>query len=245
MPRYKLSTLPQYSLANLPSPVNIRTGTAYEISDYGGNIATVVAGAWRFEYPFRTTWAGRPPVSIVPAGTELQVTDYANQKWISDGTYWRPAQGRVSIAGGDGNPVAVLSGVGAGVFTLPAITLPVGMLFDGCRVVTESLVKRTTSVAAYSAMSYIGTSGSPSDTNIGILSQSGPANACTRLHSIAVISADSIITSKYTGPHQTNSSSAEISAFNPAVALKVSFGVAFANVGDTFHLQHYKVSLEA
>ena len=80
-------SLQQKSLAALPSAVGLRTGSAYEITDYGGNIATAVNGVWRFEYPFRTTWANRPPVNLVPAGTELQVTDYANQKWISDGLY--------------------------------------------------------------------------------------------------------------------------------------------------------------
>ena len=78
--------LPQKALAALPPSASLPTGTQYEVTDYGGNVAIVINGAWRFVAPFRTKWADRPPVGIVPAGTELQVTDYANQKFISDGT---------------------------------------------------------------------------------------------------------------------------------------------------------------
>lgn len=137
MPKYKLPLLIPSTLAGLPSPVGLLTGTAFEITDYGGNIATVVNGVYRFEYPFRTTWANRPAVGLVPIGTELQVTDYTNQKWINDGTYWRQAQGRVTIGGAAGSlasPLAVLSSVGT--FTMPGgnLKIPAGMIIPGMRV---------------------------------------------------------------------------------------------------------------
>ena len=93
MPIHRLSGLIGFPLAGLPSATSLATGTSFEITDYGGNVVVAVNGQWRFELPFRTTWAGRPAAGLVPVGTELQVTDYANQKFISDGTYWRPAQG--------------------------------------------------------------------------------------------------------------------------------------------------------
>ena len=133
MPKYKLPFFTPSTLARLPSSVRLLTGTVFEITDYGGNIATAVNGVWLFEYPFCTTWANRPPVNLVPAGTELQVTDYANQKFISDGTYWRPAQGRVTIVqkwGSYEKPLATLQTVATGQFTIPGGNplIPAGMI---------------------------------------------------------------------------------------------------------------------
>jgi hypothetical protein len=80
-----------YSIENLPPPATIRTGTTVVVTTpTGENIATVVNGAFHYLMPFVTNWAGRPSASSVPAGTELQVTDYGNQKWVSDGVDWKP-----------------------------------------------------------------------------------------------------------------------------------------------------------
>ena len=150
---------PKVLLASLPSAALFQSITCYEISDYGGNIATVVNGAWRFEYPFRTTWAGRPPVGLVPAGTELQVTDYNNQTWVCDGTYWRPAQGRVTIygaVGGPSSPIAVLSAVGA--FTIPGgnAKVPAGMIIPGMRVCACSQYRKSGGTASMSVNTRLG-----------------------------------------------------------------------------------------
>ena len=144
MPIHQLSGLVNLQLSSLPPAVGLRSGTAYEITDYGGNIATVVAGAWRFEYPFRTTWANRPAVGLVPAGTELQVTGYANQKWISDGAYWRPAQGRAILKElhgliAAGRQIAQLSGVSSGIFTIPGgCKIPAGMVIPHSRLYVQA-----------------------------------------------------------------------------------------------------------
>jgi len=143
--------VPSYTVATLPDPASLDTGTQAEVVDCGGNIATVVAGAWRFEYPFRTTWANRPPVNLVPAGTELQVTDYANQKWISDGINWRPAQGRAIITQQHGNttqPLATLSGITQGYFTIPGGNpiIKGGMILHHSRVYIEILVSNPSGI---------------------------------------------------------------------------------------------------
>ena len=185
-----------------------------------------------------------PAASISP-GTTCMVKDYAYQRWVWDGTYWKPMQGRARINGGNGSPLATLSGIASGLFALPAITIPVGMFFDGATIRAEVMLKKTTSTATWGAMAYIGPLGTSSDLNFGIISNSAPANACTRLSSVAVITSGSILGSRYTGPHGVDTGAASVAAVSMATDLKVSLGVAFANVADTFHLQSYLVTLEA
>lgn len=154
-------------LASLPPAAGKRTGLAYEITNYGGNIATVVAGAWRFELPFRTTWANRPPANLVPSGTELQVTDFNNQKWISDGAVWRPAQGRVVIYSKTveslATPLAVLSATG--IFALPggAPKIPAGMIIPQMKVCVCTQYRKYGTAGSASVNSKLGTTGGFTD----------------------------------------------------------------------------------
>lgn len=161
-----LTRLKPKTLEGLPSAVGLKTGTAYEITNYGGNIAVAVNGAWRFEFPFRTTWAGRPAVGLVPAGTELQVTDINNQKFISDGTVWRPAQGRAMLAllsGSISMPLATLSAVG--IFSLPGggTKIPAGMIIPNSRVCASVQFRKYGSAASMSVNAKIGTTNSSAD----------------------------------------------------------------------------------
>lgn len=150
-------------LETLPSAAGKRTGTAYEITNYGGNIAVAVNGAWRFSFPFRTTWASRPPANLVPVGTELQVTDYLNQKFISDGTYWKPAQGRVmlyeKVTDSLATPLAVLSATG--IFALPggAPKIPAGMITPQMKVCVMTQYRKFGTAASASVNSKLGTTG--------------------------------------------------------------------------------------
>lgn len=161
MPIYKLPFFPPRLLADLPSSIGLPTGTSFEITNYGGNIATAV------NYPFRTTWAGRPAVNLVPVGTELQVTDYADQKWISDGSYWRPAQGRVQlyakVTESLATPLAIISA--AGIFALPggAPKIPAGMIIPQMKVCVCTQYRKYGTAASASVNSKIGTTGTFSD----------------------------------------------------------------------------------
>ena len=151
------SSISSFTVATLPNPATLPTGASFAITDYGGNIATAVGGQWRFEFPFRTTWANRPPVNLVPVGAELQATDYANQKWVSDGTYWRPAQGRVLIkqmSGLQSTPVASLSGITSGTLSIPGgnPSIKAGMIAPHSRVIIQHKLMRNGSAAG--AISY-------------------------------------------------------------------------------------------
>lgn len=250
------SSLAPKTLAGLPNPAGLRTGASFAVTDYGGNIATVVAGAWRFEYPFRTTWAGRPAVGLVPAGTELQVTDYANQKWINDGASWRPAQGRAlvkNIFGTIATPLAVITGVTAGAFSLPGgnIRIPAGMIAPNSRVIVSHTARRTTSAATANLVCYLGTAGNQADT--GIVSQNLAATA--NLDIVACSGArfgtskTTMVCSNYLSEYTTTTGAGVATDrtfnVNTDADMFVSFGVISANIADSFGLVSYSVSLEA
>ena len=84
------------------------------IDSGGGGVTTVL-------------WANRPSAALVRPGTEIVVSDYGYQKWVSDGTYWRPAQGRATIKDlfglvATGGHIAQISGTTAGLFAIPAVS---------------------------------------------------------------------------------------------------------------------------
>lgn len=248
---------PKVLLASLPSAALFQSVTCYEISDYGGNLAVAVNGAWRFEYPFRTTWAGRPAVGLVPTGTEIVVSDYGYQKWVSDGTYWRPAQGSALIAQKHGTataPVAVLSATTAGVFTLPGgkIAIPAGMITPHSRLAGMALMKKVGGTAsAYFGIRF-GTTGTSADSLVGGITSyiyhgsEVSVNTSARIGDIALNSFTSMITigdgvtAAVTGTSVLQSANLDHSA-----GQFVSFVVTSGNVADVYNLLGYTVTLEA
>ena len=113
------------------------------------------------------TWANRPAANSVPIGTEFVATDYANQKFISDGTYWRPAQGRVQIYAkvteSLATPLAVLSATG--IFALPggAPKIPAGMIIPQMKVGVCTQYRKYGTAASASVNSKLGTTGTFTD----------------------------------------------------------------------------------
>ena len=248
MPRYKLSTLIKYPLASLPSATGLATGTSFEITDYGGNIAVAVNGQWRFELPFRTTWAGRPPVSAVPAGTELQVTDYANQKWINDGTYWRPAQGRVII----GNSVtpSVVTGAADMMFTLPTNfkRIPAGMLIPGSRVMFYAEFIKSGANGALTPYIRIGTSDSYSDTVVYGVGVPNTNNMLVRASGNVLIGNDGLFdysTSAVVSPGNGTQFMRSSANFDINADMFMSVHIRGASAADSFTLMSTSIILEA
>ena len=204
---------PRVPLASLPSAALFQAITRYEISDYGGNIATAVGGVWRFEFPFRTTWANRPPVNLVPIGTELQVTDYASQKWICDGTYWRPAQGRVTIGqqwGRVGQPLASLSGSAS--FTIPGGNplIRAGMIIPHSRVYCETFVRKDGVNAAANFYGWLNIVGAVAPGTAFLTSSINNTNLqCARYFASAKFGTarNSFFTEQHTAPANQNTNS--------------------------------------
>lgn len=251
-----LTRLKPRALAALPSAVVLRAGTAYEITDYGGNVAVAVNGAWRFEFPFRTTWANRPPVGLVSPGTELQATDYDNQKWVCDGTYWRPAQGRVLLDqqwGYNTSPLAVIMNSANGVFAVPGGN----PIVRACMLIPHStlhcyhVTRKIGANGNCGINSRLGTSGTTGDCVIATATTS----ASTSLDTTAGAARVGNLTNKmysiqWIGSGVSQGSTTSVgndgsTNFNTAADMQVSFHVTSANAADTFNLLGYEVWLEA
>ena len=248
------SSLQQKSLAALPSAAGLATGTSFEITNYGGNIATVVAGAWRFEYPFRTTWAGRPPVGLVPVGTELQVTDYANQKWINDGTVWRPAQGRILLAqkNADGyGSIAVLTGVTSGEWAITKPILKGGMGVPGAKLRVEGLVIKVGTSGTFIPAAYLGTTGSmatdPAIGSVGATLSTDAAGIRWDMYACFGSNENTYLRSGSIAPQGQIQGNIIVQSVNVNTAsdMSVTFGMASGFATDAFHLKSYAVWLEA
>lgn len=251
-----LTRLKPRALAALPSAVGLRTGTAYEITDYGGNIAVAVNGTWRFEFPFRTTWAGRPPVNLVSPGTELQATDYANQKWICDGPYWRPAQGRVSIGAQWGSyltPLAVLQNVTSGIFTIPNGNPKVsaGMIIPGSTLRIKPVVKKMGANGTVVFAAHLGTTATSADAVVATGTSTAVTNLDINLSGAAHFSGiqNRLCSIQWVGDGTSQASTAGAGNdgtynINTTVDQFVIFRCYSGNTSDIYNLIGYEVSLE-
>ena len=253
-----LTRLKPRTLAGLPSATGMRTGTAFAVTDYGGNIATAVNGVWRFEYPFRTTWGGRPAVGLVPAGTELQVTDYDNQKWVCDGTYWRAAQGRAVIKDlfgllATGGHVAQISGATAGLFAIPAggCKIPAGMIIPHSRLYIQADGIKSGANGTASFIVYLGATNSVADSlaiNQGV-SIGNNTNALATTAARFGTATDRYNSRNWQGEGVSSASqismSDRIGNVNTNADMFVNVGVAAANAADVFNLTALQVVLES
>ena len=205
---------------------------------------------------FRGTWASRPSPSTVPVGSEFIATDYANQKWVNDGTYWRPAQGRAllkMLCAPLATPLAIFTGGTAGLFTLPGgpVKIPAELIPQNSKIVVSASYRRTTAVVALNTLIYLGTTATNSD--VGILSQSIAATvnqdavACgaARFGS----SKTTLTTSNWISDYNTASAATVASDrsinINTDADMYVTLGISGANVADSVALISVSVHLEA
>ena len=232
-------------------------GGMYNITDYGGNVAIWVNGAWRFQLPFRTDWAGRPPVSAVPVGTELQVTDYANQKFISDGTYWRPAQGRallVDLYGliAAGGQLAQLSGVSSGVFAIPGgCKIPAGMITPHSRLFVQTDCYKSGANGTANFAVHLGATNSSADATMCVQGSSitGGVNVVTSAAARFGIATDRFNARNWQGEGVSSGSNTSMSDrlgnVNTNADMWLNVAINTANALDVFNLVSLQVVLEA
>lgn len=251
-------SLQQKSLAALPSAVDLRTGTSVEVTNYGGNIATVVNGVWRFEFPFRTTWENRPPANLVPIGTELQVTDYGNHKWISDGANWSPAQGVVVLYDlfglNDGTGyIARISSATSGTFAIPGgLKIPAGMIRNGTKIFAQVDITKLGGNGTATVAVTLGTLNSASDSSIVVRIMSIGTGMQALISCAARFGSSS---TKFNtrdsvgdGVTQTNAANVMIDRTNNIninTDMWVNVNISSATAGDGFNLVGIQVKLEA
>ena len=206
---------------------------------------------------FRGTWNSRPSPTSVPAGTEFIATDYNNQTWICDGTYWRPAQGRAVIKDlfgliAAGGQIAQLSGITAGLFAIPGgCTIPVGMLIPHSRLYIQADGIKSGANGTANFIVYLGTTSSASDSavvNQGV-SIGNNTNALTTTAARFGTATDRYNSRTWQGEGISNASqnsmSDRIGNVNTNADMYVNVGVASANAADIFNLTALQVVLES
>ena len=232
-------------------------GGVYNIADYGGNVAIWVNGQWRFQLPVRTDWAGRPAVGLVPTGAELQVTDYANQKWINDGTVWRPAQGRVVLKGqfglfAAGGQIAQISGAASGLFAIPGgCKIPVGMIIPHSRLYVQADCYKSGANGTANFTIHLGTANSSTDPLMcgqGSAITSG-ANVLATAAARFGTATDRFNARSWQGEGVSSGSNASmvdrIGNVNTNADMWLNVGINTANAADVFNLVSLQVVLES
>lgn len=242
----------------LPDPATLGAGEMVPVTTpYGQNVATVVNGAYRYLMPFVTTWVGRPPASSVPVGTELQVTDYGNQKWVSDGTYWRAAQGRAIIKDlfglvATGGHIAQISGTTAGLLAIPGgCKIPAGMVIPHSRLYIQADGIKTGGNGTASFIIYLGTTNSVADSLAlnQAVSIGSNTNALSTTAARFGTATDRYNSRNWQGEGISSASqismSDRIGNVNTNADMFVNVGVAAANAADVFNLTALQVVLES
>jgi len=156
------------------------------------------------------TWANRPLPTAVGVGSQMITTDIGSFRiwWYSDGTYWRPLNGRAGISTQYGTvaaPLATLTATGAiQTAALPIIpSIPPNMLIPGARVCTDVRGLKTGATASHYFGAGIGPTQNPGAALAPILLGGAmPAQSGAAGPSIAyaqVLSATKIASPSYTG----------------------------------------------
>lgn len=112
--------------------------------------------------PTVTTWAGKPSASSAGAGGRIIVTDVGSYRtdWISDGSVWRPMNGRVTLATLSSNVTSV---TGITEQILKSVALPAGMLIAGCTLRLGAATLKSGTAETSTVRVRIGSTGTTSD----------------------------------------------------------------------------------
>lgn len=247
----------EYTTQSLPPVTGLPEGTEVFVGDYNGNIARLINGVWRYISPFIVAWASRPAANAVPVGTELQATDYNNQTWICDGTYWRPAQGRVVLKElhgliAVGSQLAQLSGVSSGIFTIPGgCKIPVGMIIPHSRLFAQSDGLKAGANGTANWRVFLGTTSSVSDSQMTTfnISNTNGINAVGSGAARFGTATDRYNSRNWQGEGLTAGSNTSMSDrlgnVNTNADMWLNVGVTDANALDVFNLISLQVVLEA
>lgn len=239
------------TLANLGSAQSAGPNTQVQITDYGRTIATSDGGRWRLAR-LVLAWGDKPPANLVPPGTGLRVTDLNNASFFSDGTNWRP-DGKQTIYHKNGlvaSPLATLSGVTAGLFAIPQILIPAGMITPNSKIEIQYLGKKTNANGSLGWNTQLGTAASASDSSIsGVYSG---ATAGDVLIACAVrFGTDTTKALAMPNGNDFNNTNGSTQLYdrttniNTAANMYVTIGVISANALDSFSLTSVRVSYEA
>ena len=200
-------------------------------------------------------WAARPAAATVP-GQVIRITDVGTaahgSHWVSDGTNWRPVNGRVvlaSLAGSTAAPVCSVTGSTGASFAIPGgnIKVPAGLLLPGAQLEVRPVFRRVGANATGNVNVTIGTSQSASDSNLVAQGLAATTNLDFAPDPRVFVSSATVITSTAwlqvgggTGGGATLDRSAN---FNTAADMWVSLYTSSANAADVFQLLALQVAV--
>lgn len=203
------------------------------------------------------TWLGKPSASLM-SGKTVRITDLNNTLWISDGTVWRPLNGRAVIAFGSGSMATPLATVAAapGKLTLPAganvisgsVLIPANLLAAGFSVEASVKLRKTGTGGTWAAAARIGTANAIGDS--ALVNTSGPAttlNDVWLLGQCSTISSSVMLSTGFSAPNSPTTSSFvdRNTNINTASDMYVSVFVTTLNAADSVALQAYEVAIIA
>lgn len=244
----------EYTTQSLPPVTGLPEGTEVFVGDYNGNIARLINGVWRYISPFIVAWASRPAANAVPIGTELQVTDFANQKWVSDGAYWRPAQGRallLSKSSGASGFIAQISGLTAAVFAVSGNEIPASMIPPQGRLLVASDGFKTGAAAGYRLRTHLGLLNNAGDPEITSVVGGSATGSSFAMSTSARFGQETGRFSSRGGLGEGVSSTAGFTmnskntGLNTQEDMFVNIAVAEGNIADVYNLVSLQVWLEA
>lgn len=202
------------------------------------------------------TWAGKPLATAWPVGVPIMITDVGNSaagsQWVTDGTNWRPANGRVSLASRSGSvatPISTISAATFGKFTLPEnIKIPAGCIVHGQTTLEVVVTLRRRGTAATNQfIVYVGSTNSTSDSaSIAVTTTATNNQDCNMYPVIGFPSSGTMLTSTWSGIANTTSgadNADRTTNINTAVDMFVNFGVFSGNAADSYDLLAYRVAL--
>ncbi len=199
-------------------------------------------------------WADRPTAAAAGNGALQWFSDIGGGSlWRSDGTNWRPANGRTRLYAKNGliaAPLATLTGVTSGVFTLPeTLTIPAGLIAPHSAVWGNFEIFRTGATATALVQWRIGTAGTTSDSIVYQSSMSATTNHQSRSYSAAKFGTE---TDRFFAPNSSNMNGGGSQAagadrttnVNTAAAMYATVDLSSANAADTFSLIAYSLWIE-
>ena len=205
-------------------------------------------------------WAARPAASA-NTGLIIKISDVGfNSLFQSDGTNWRPLNGRVLLGQATGTvaaPLGVLSLDGTEqVFVLSRNTpIPAGMIFPGAVISGEALFQRTGTAAAVTPRVGISSTSTAIGSTLSAISLSATTGLAARLTprsgANAVNAASNLLSMTFRGtPYQSLVADSFIDAtvdfsIDQFISMGVAAGAAGGAAPDTLLLFNYSFYLEA
>lgn len=203
------------------------------------------------------TWAGKPTASSVPVGTVIMISDLSYQRFVSDGTYWRPMQGKVMLYSKWGtlaSPIASLSGVTAGVFIISggAPKVPAGLIIPNSKLYLQADVRKVGANSTAIFNCWLGTAGTTADSAVVATSLSSATNMDGLVTAAARFgtSKTTLNTRNWLGDGTTSASSASVvldktTNINTDADMFVTLSINAASASDAFSLIGCMLFMEA